>query len=212
MPTCPACRADLSESSSSCAQCGDTPAAPAARRVTFATREVLKQHYDTNLAHHGLVIPSAEPLPEGTELDVQLVLPEEAGTLAVIARVVAAQEAPAAKGGAYELQLQLLDFDEEKHVTVRAVLAGGSPAPTAASPPRPAAAESAPAAAPPPRPTAAESAPKAAPPPRCAAAESAPAAAPPSRPAPAATRDEVGIQIEGLLKPWQPPAASAQHR
>ena len=108
-----------------------TPAESGPRRVVFPTREVLKQHYEANLAHHGLVIPSAEPLRQGTELDVQLVLPDEAGTLVVTARVVAAQEAPAAKRHAYELQLQLLDFDEEKHVTVRAVLAGASPAPTA---------------------------------------------------------------------------------
>ena len=126
-----------------------TPADPAARRVTFATREVLKKHYEAHLAHHGLVIPSSEPLPEGTELDVQLVLPEQAGTLTVLARVVATQEAAA--GGAYELQLQLLDFDEEKHATVRAVLSGAPPASAAASPPRPA-----PASASPPRPTAAE--------------------------------------------------------
>jgi hypothetical protein len=142
MPSCPDCQADLPEPSARCAQCGAAPPDAGVRRIVFPTRKVLQKLYETLVVERGLLLRSAEPLPEGAELRLQLVLPEEAGTLNVAARVVGTREAPAGKGGAYQLQLQLLDFDEEKQAKVRAVLSGASAASAEASPPRPAAAKS----------------------------------------------------------------------
>ena len=85
------------------------------------------------MAHHGFVVGNAEALPQDTELSLELVLPEDAGTLTVIARVVSARETPGGEGDPYELQLQLLDFDAEKQATIRALLAA-EPAPLDSKP------------------------------------------------------------------------------
>jgi hypothetical protein len=107
---------------------------PGARRVVFPTRKILKARSEMLLVHHGLVVPCGEPLPVGAELRLELVLPEEAGTLAVSARVEGAREAPTGRG--YQLQLRLLDFDEEKHAAVVAAISGAPNLSAADSSPR----------------------------------------------------------------------------
>ncbi len=75
---------------------------------------------------HTYVIASPEPLPHDTELSLELVLPEDAGTLDVTARVVNAREATSGSGASWNLQLRLLDFDAEKQAKIRDLLASES--------------------------------------------------------------------------------------
>jgi hypothetical protein len=72
---------------------------------------------------HAYVIANAEPLPQDTELSLELVLPEDAGTLDVTARVVSSRETSSGNGASWALQLQLMDFDAEKQATIRDLLA-----------------------------------------------------------------------------------------
>jgi len=133
MGSCAKCRADLPDAAAHCPSCDPVRAAARARSVVFPSREDLKERFETLLAHHGFVVGNAEVLPLDTKLSLELVLPEDAGTLTVIARVVGARETPCGKDGPYELQLQLLDFDAEKQATIRALLAAG-PAPLDSEP------------------------------------------------------------------------------
>jgi len=123
MHTCPVCDVDLPDSAAHCPKCDAVRAHHPARSVVFPTREVLKERFETLLMRQAYVIENPEPLPLDTELSLELVLPEEAGTLDVTARVVNARESSSGRADYWDLQLQLLDFDAEKQATIRDLLA-----------------------------------------------------------------------------------------
>ncbi len=124
MHTCAVCGVDLPDTASRCPKCDGVRARHPARSVVFPTRELLKERFEKLLMHHAYVIANAEPLPQDTELSLELVLPEDAGTLDVTARVVSVRETSSGSGASWDLQLQLLDFDAEKQATIRDLLAG----------------------------------------------------------------------------------------
>ena len=123
MHTCPVCDVDLPDSAAHCPKCDAVRAHHPARSVVFPTREVLKERFETLLMRQAYVIENPEPLPQDTELSLELVLPEDAGTLDVTARVVNSRETTSGNGASWALQLQLLDFDAEKQATIRDLLA-----------------------------------------------------------------------------------------
>ena len=133
MHTCVVCGIDLPDTAARCPKCDGVRARPPARSVVFPTRELLKERFEKLLVRHTYVIANPEPLPRDTELSLELVLPEGAGTLDVTARVVNAREASSGSGASWALQLQLLDFDAEKQATIRDLLAS-EPAPVELEP------------------------------------------------------------------------------
>jgi hypothetical protein len=123
MHTCAVCGIDLPDAVSGCPKCDGVRARHPARSVVFPTRELLKERFEKLLMRHAYVIANAEPLPQDTELSLELVLPEDAGTLDVTARVVSSRETSSGNGASWALQLQLMDFDAEKQATIRDLLA-----------------------------------------------------------------------------------------
>jgi len=123
MHTCPVCDVDLPDTAARCPKCDAVRARHPARSVVFPTREFLKERFETLLMRHAYVIENPEPLPQDTELSLELVLPEDAGTLDVTARIVSARESSSGRADSWDLQLQLLDFDAEKQAAIRDLLA-----------------------------------------------------------------------------------------
>ena len=123
MHTCAVCGIDLSDAVSGCPKCDGVRARFPARSVAFPTRELLKERFEKLLMRHAYVIANPEPLPQDTELLLELVLPEDAGTLDVTARIVSVRESTAGRADSWDLQLQLLDFDAEKQAAIRDLLA-----------------------------------------------------------------------------------------
>ena len=126
MHTCEVCDIDLPDTTARCPKCDGVRARHPARSVVFPTREHLKERFEKLLMRHTYVIANPEPLPHDTELSLELVLPEDAGTLDVTARVVNAREATSGSGASWNLQLRLLDFDAEKQAKIRDLLASES--------------------------------------------------------------------------------------
>jgi hypothetical protein len=123
MHTCPVCDVDLPGAVARCPKCDAVRAHHPARSVVFPTREFLKERFETLLMRHAYVIENPEPLPRDTELSLELVLPEDAGTLDVTARVVGSRESSSGRAGSWDLQLHLLDLDAEKQAAIRGLLA-----------------------------------------------------------------------------------------
>jgi hypothetical protein len=124
MHTCAVCGIDLPDAVSGCSKCEGVRARHPARRVVFPTRELLKERFEKHLMRQSYVIASAEPLPPDTELLLELVLPEDGGTIDITGRVVDARERSPGGAAPWALQLRLLDFDAEKQATIRDLLAG----------------------------------------------------------------------------------------
>jgi hypothetical protein len=124
MHTCAVCGIDLPDAVSGCPKCEGVRARHPARRVVFPTRELLKERFEQLLMRQSYVIASAEPLPPDTELLLELVLPEDGGTIDITGRVVDARERSPGGAAPWALQLRLLDFDAEKQATIRDLLAG----------------------------------------------------------------------------------------
>ncbi|MDH3214267.1 MAG: hypothetical protein OEM05_17465 [Myxococcales bacterium] len=123
MHTCPICKVDLPDRLTRCPKCDGMRGRHPARRVVFQTRELLKERFEKQLMRQAYVIANTEPLPEDTELWLELVLPEDAGTIDVTGRVVTARERSNGGAAPWALQLRLLDFDAEKQATIRDLLA-----------------------------------------------------------------------------------------
>jgi hypothetical protein len=124
MHTCAVCGIDLPDAVSGCPKCEGVRARHPARRVVFPTRELLKERFEKLLMRQSYVIASAEALPPDTELLLELVLPEDGGTIDITGRVVDARERSPGGAAPWALQLRLLDFDAEKQATIRDLLAG----------------------------------------------------------------------------------------
>ncbi len=133
MSKCPTCGAGFTRTEYCCRECGHILRETVVLRMSFASREEVQEHFGRYPTFASLFLPVAEPLPEGTLVELRLALPEEAEEVSVPARVVAAAPTPSTPATPYKLHLNLLHLDATKKGLIKDIISG-EPPPAASAP------------------------------------------------------------------------------
>jgi hypothetical protein len=182
---CPVCAAVVQRSDYCCRECGHVLQEVVQIDLAFANRRDVQEQFGRFPSLEGLFVPSAQAVPEGTLVELRLVLPDPWGIMVVPARVMAMAPTPSTPATPYRLHLKATKVELDKQARLRSLVAGEAPPdttrPAVPAPPR---SYSAPPLVPPPQPR--------------ASAPPSPGAGPP------AAEDEPPI----LFRPWPAPLVS----
>ena len=170
---CPVCAAVVQRSDYCCRECGHVLQEVVQLELAFASRREIQDQFGRFPSLEGLFVPSAQAVPEGTLVELRLLLPDPWGIMVVPARVMAMAPTPSTPATPYRLHLKATKVELDKQARLRSLVAGEVPfeAPkggAGAASTAPSRSYSAPPLVPPPQPRAAPSRPSDSPPPPAA--------------------------------------------
>jgi HEAT repeat protein len=124
---CPVCAAPVQRSDYCCRECGHVLQEVVQLELAFGSRREIQDQFGRFPSLESLFVPSAQAVPEGTLVELRLVLPEPWGIMVVPARVMAMAPTPSTPATPYRLHLKATKVELDKQARLRNLVAGEAP-------------------------------------------------------------------------------------